>query len=415
MNILKKAVYLIIGTAIFACNDPNIVGINLPDSAKFTINNDSIENFVLTTVLVDSLRSDESLNLLLGQITNDPIFGENTGAFFQQMLLPSNNIEEISNIVVDSVIMVYTYSDYYGDLNENDDFEISVYELEESIYKDSMYYSNYLPTYNSTNLAVNKFIIQGDSISSSVLKIQLSNSFGEKIINASGTDDMIDDETFLEFFKGFYVEATASNTIMYLNPITDKSRFSIFYHKNGEVDSVRSFDCDFGGDAARINTFNEKTDIYSTLNPDYRYLQSMAGHKIEFVFTDLVSIQEKLEGKAINRVTVDLETIEGDIYKAHEKLSLVRECVGCLPPPRQNDTTIVFLTDFTIEGESHFGGVLKPDGTYSFNITRYFAQLLNNPKYTDKLYILSNGAAANANRTIIDTKKININIIFTEI
>ena len=404
MNILKQAAYLIIGTAILACNDPNVVGINLPDSAKFTINNDSIENFVLTTVVEDSLRSDESINLLLGQITEDPIFGENTGAFCQQMLLPANNIEEISNIVVDSVFITYTYSDFYGDLNENEDLEISVHELEESIYKDSIYYSDYTPIYNSTNLAVNKFIIEGDSNSSSYLKIQLSNSFGEQIINASGSDDMIDDEAFLEFFKGFYVEATASNTIMYLNPIADKSRFSIFYHEIG-VDTMLSFDCDFGGDAARINLFNEKTAIDTALNPDYRYIQSMGGHKIEFIFTDLPSIQQKVEGKAINRVTVDLKTIEDNNYASHEKLFLVRET---------NEGKIVFLTDFTIEGESHFGGELK-DGIYSFNITRYFVQLLNNPEYTDKLYILSSGAAANANRTILEYSKININIIFTEI
>tara|TARA_B110000902_G_scaffold258877_1_gene329318 strand:+ start:189 stop:1400 length:1212 start_codon:yes stop_codon:yes gene_type:complete len=403
MNILKQAAYLIIGTAILACNDPNVVGINLPDSAKFTINNDSIENFVLTTVVEDSLRSDESINLLLGQITEDLIFGENTGAFCQQMLLPANNIEEISNIVVDSVFITYTYSDFYGDLNENEDLEISVHELEESIYKDSIYYSDYTPIYNSTNLAVNKFIIEGDSNSSPYFKIQLSNSFGEQIINASGSDDMIDDEAFLEFFKGFYVEATASNTIMYLNPIADKSRFSIFYHEI-DIDTAISFDCDFSGDAARINIFNKKT-IDTTLNPDYRYIQSMGGHKIEFIFTDLPSIQQKVEGKAINRVTVDLKTIEDNNYASHEKLFLVRET---------NEGKIVFLTDFTIEGESHFGGELK-DGIYSFNITRYFVQLLNNPEYTDKLYILSSGAAANANRTILDYSKININIIFTEI
>ena len=404
MNILKQAAYLIIGTAILACNDPNVVGINLPDSAKFTINNDSIENFVLTTTAEDSLRSDESINLLLGQITEDPIFGENTGAFCQQMLLPANNIEEISNIVIDSVFITYTYSDFYGDLNENEDLEISVHELEESIYKDSIYYSDYTPIYNSTNLAVNKFIIEGDSNSSPYLKIQLSNSFGEQIINATGTDDMIDDEAFLEFFKGFYVEATASNTIMYLNPIADKSRFSIFYHEI-DIDTAISFDCDFSGDAARINIFNKKTTIDTTLNPDYRYIQSMTGHKIEFIFTDLPSIQQRIEGKAINRVTVDLKTIEDNNYASHEKLFLVRE---------KNDGKIVFLTDFTIEGESHFGGELK-DGIYSFNITRYFVQLLNNPEYTDKLYILSSGAAANANRTILDYSKININIIFTEI
>ncbi|MGY8951698.1 MAG: hypothetical protein ACKVJW_07925, partial [Flavobacteriales bacterium] len=196
---------------------------------------------------------------------------------------------------------------------------------------------------------------------------------------------------------------TASNTIMYLNPIADKSRFSIFYHEI-DIDTAISFDCDFSGDAARINIFNKKT-IDTTLNPDYRYIQSMGGHKIEFIFTDLPSIQQKVEGKAINRVTVDLKTIEDNNYASHEKLFLVRET---------NEGKIVFLTDFTIEGESHFGGELK-DGIYSFNITRYFVQLLNNPEYTDKLYILSSGAAANANRTILDYSKININIIFTEI
>ena len=74
----------------------------------------------------------------------------------------------------------------------------------------------------------------------------------------------------------------------------------------------------------------------------------------------------------------------------------------------------VFLTDFTIEGDAHFGGEL--DGTtYSFNITRYFVQLLTNEEYTDVLYLLASGGAANSNRTILDNSKVSINIIYTEI
>ena len=38
-----------------------------------------------------------------------------------------------------------------------------------------------------------------------------------------------------------------------------------------------------------------------------------------------------------------------------------------------------------------------------------FYQLLNDTEYTNKLYILSSGAAVNANRTIIDNSKISIN------
>ena len=92
-----------LGVGLFACDDPNVIGLDLPGSARFTISNDSIQNFETSTISEDNLRSDESLHLLLGQI-NDPIFGLNQGGFITQMLLPSNNISEISNVIVDSVI-----------------------------------------------------------------------------------------------------------------------------------------------------------------------------------------------------------------------------------------------------------------------------------------------------------------------
>ena len=132
MNIFRKSAYLLLGAVLFACNDPNVIGLELPDAAKFTINNDSITNFNISTLSEDSLRSDESLHLLLGQI-NDPVFGENKGSFLTQMLLPVNNIEEIQHVVVDSVFITYSYTDFYGDLNENNDLDISVFKLEEDV------------------------------------------------------------------------------------------------------------------------------------------------------------------------------------------------------------------------------------------------------------------------------------------
>ena len=135
------------------------------------------------------------------------------------------------------------------------------------------------------------------------------------------------------------------------------------------------------------------------------YIQSMAGYKAEFLFNDIPHIQNMLIDKSINKVTIDFEIIDNMNYPPHEKLYLVRET---------NEGNIDFLTDFTIEGEEHFGGILN-GSTYSFNITRYFSQLLNNPEYTNKLYVLGSGSAANASRTILDNSKISINIIYCEI
>ena len=80
MNIFNRVSCIVIVVTTFSCNDPNVVGLELPGSARFTISNDSIQNFETSTISEDSLRSDESLYLLLGQI-NDPIFGLNQGGF----------------------------------------------------------------------------------------------------------------------------------------------------------------------------------------------------------------------------------------------------------------------------------------------------------------------------------------------
>ena len=121
---------------------------------------------------------------------------------------------------------------------------------------------------------------------------------------------------------------------------------------------------------------------------------------------DLDVIKDTLEGKVINKVTIDFDVKSGSQseYEAHEKLVLVRV---------DNEGSNVFLTDFTIEGETHFGGKLDGD-IYSFNITRYFYQLLNNSSYTNDLYLMPAGAAINANRTIL-SKDIKITIHYSEL
>ena len=403
MSILKKCAFISILVTIFGCNDPDVIGLELPGAARFTISNNSIQQFETSTISEDSLRSDESLHLLLGQI-NDPIFGLNQGGFITQMLLPSNNISEISNVIVDSVKITYSYSQYYGDLNESGDLNISVYELGEDIYKDSVYYSNFISQNSTENISIGHKIYDGDSSQSSYIDINIKNSFGEYLLDQTGTNNMVDNESFLDFFKGIVVQATASNTILYLNPNADKSRFSIYYHEIG-VDTAVSLDFDLGGNSARINQFNSKDSTFINMELGKEYLQSMSGHKMKFKFLNLDSLKNLFSKKAINKVSINFECLEDVEYLPHEKLYLVRE---------KADGKIVFLKDFTIEGDQHFGGEID-ENIYSFNITRYFVQLLNNEEYTDVLYLLPSGGSANANRTILDNNKTRINIIYTEI
>ena len=130
---------ILLGLIGVSCSDPSNIGLEVqPPSDNIFINDITSFNWQKAqTESEDSLRTDEALNLILGEI-NDSEFGKNIGGFFTQALLKENNIDLGANPIVDSVIMSYTYSGYYGDLNEFS--EIEIFELSNSIYKDSTYY-----------------------------------------------------------------------------------------------------------------------------------------------------------------------------------------------------------------------------------------------------------------------------------
>jgi hypothetical protein len=237
-----------------------------------------------------------------------------------------------------------------------------------------------------------------------ILKVKLNNDFGDLILGLEN-EGLKDNEVFLENFKGISVVASAQNTMLYLNPNGSNSSLTIYYRNDESGPETLSLNFELGGEAARISLFNEKNNAIFEYDSNV-YLQSMAGYKGKITLGDLDVVKDTLEGKVINKVTIDFDVAPDSQskYLAHEKLILVRV---------DNEGSNVFLTDFTIEGETHFGGKLD-GGIYSFNITRFFYQLLNNSSYTNDLYLMPSGAAINANRTIL-SENIKLTIHYSEL
>ena len=390
---------LFIGLIAVSCTDPNTIGLEVqPTPNNIIISSASFEGITSATESEDSLRTDEALNLILGRII-DPYFNDNTSSFLTQILLTENNIDLGDNPIIDSVILSYTYSGYYGDL-EQFTSSLEVLQLPEDIYKDSIYYNN------SFDIAIGNMdnvdtVILSDNPDEPFLRVKLKNKFVEEIFKES---ILKDNETFLQEFKGISVLALSINPMLYLNPDGSNSFLKIYYH-NDESDTL-SLDFELGGDAARINLFNPKPLSNLNQEVDKRYIQSMAGYKMKIAVNNTDSIKELLAGKVINKVTMSFDVGAGsqNEYAAHDKLFLVRV---------NEDGNNVFLTDYTIEGETHFGGNLENE-KYEFNITRYFYQLLNNSSYTNDLYLLPAGAAVNANRTILE-KDIVLTIHYSQL
>jgi len=396
---------LIIGLIAVSCTDPNTIGLEVqPTSDNIIISNANFEGLSSASESEDSLRTDEALNLILGKIKHDydSEFGLNKAAFYTQILLTENNTDLGNNPIVDSVVMSYTYSAYYGDFDDFTSLDVSL--INEDIYKDSIYYSNEFDMLIGNMDYVDDFKLSND-LSDPFLRIKLSNNFGQEILDLEN-EGLKDNETFLENFKGISVIASAQNTLLYLNPTGSNSFLKIYYHNDESGSDTLSLDFELGGDAARINLFNPKPLANLNQDEDKIYIQSMAGYKAKIAVNNTDSMKSMLEGKSINKVTMSFDVPEGSQseYVAHDKLFLVRV---------NEDGSNVFLTDYTIEGETHFGGRLEDD-KYEFNITRYFYQLLNNDAYTNDLYLLPAGAAVNANRTILN-KDIKLTIHYSEL
>ena len=134
MNITGSKILIIFFVIIIflsACDESSELGLEVqPNSDKIEIFNNfltqtgQLPSFVLTTESVDSLRSDEPSSLLLGSI-DDPIFGENISSFLTQISLSQSNIDLGSNPIVDSVVLSYSYSGYYGDLTSLNNIQVN--------------------------------------------------------------------------------------------------------------------------------------------------------------------------------------------------------------------------------------------------------------------------------------------------
>ena len=343
----------------------------------------------------DSIQTDEPSSLILGEIKEDPIFGYSSSAFCTQILLLNNNIELGSNPVIDSVILTYSYNDYYGELVEFN--SIDIYSLEEDIYRDSIYYSSssFISNLNQ-NWVEDYNLIQGNNS----LRIKLKNEFGQDILNL-GDAGIVDNQVFLESFKGISVSAQSENTMLYLNSNGVNSHLKLYYHN--DTSDTLSLDFELGGDAARISLFNPKSinDI-NQIEGD-RYIQSMGGSRLKVSLKNINEIRDLLLGKVLNKVTLSFYVNDFDnIYKPHDLLRLVK---------LENGLTLLLADAY--EGSTHIGGNLE-NGIYEFNITLYFNEILQGNSNLYQLYLFSATPAENANRTIL-SEDIELTIHYSEL
>lgn len=405
-NTLKNSNFFLLCllALLFSCEkNPSDIGLNLQDENEIIIGN------LIDTVTIkaftkreDSLSSDEKTYALLGSYL-DPVFGYTEASFVTQMRLASSNISFGENPIADSIVMCLDYRSYYGDTTIAQTIEI--YELEKSIYLDSTYYSNFnIGDYTPSQklIGTKTYLPQPND---SCLVIRLNDTFAQQIVSAN-SDQLLNNDNFLQFFKGFYVRTQPNmdqSSIIYFNLLSTKSKVTLYYHNS---EGSQKYDFVFNSSCARINLFNHNYDLstISSINDttgsdSLLFLQAMSGLNAKITFpyiSNFTNFPLLAFVRAELIVPIKTDDASSSIYKAPSKLLLVAY---------NNNGEYEFLPDYFV-GTDYFGGNVNNEYTeYRFNISRYIQQLAYKQRSDFGIALFVADNRISANRVIIKGPK----------
>ena len=430
INKMRTAVVLsaifFIGALVTQCKkDKSQLGLNVhPQSDQielFTVDTVSLYTYTVTS---DSIVTDElSSASLLGSYI-DPYFGKVKASLYTQIRLEGSvdftpDGGTLGDLAIDSVVLYLAIKSGYGNLQPQ---TFEVYQMAESIFIDSTYYSNRTIATETTNLVETgqgtitpnpnaPGYVNGLITSESILRIPLSvNDFALPIINQSGTGVLNandGDGYFVDWFKGIYITTNTpqginEGAILYTDPLSTNSKVTIYYRDNSglpaDYDTIQ-FDLNINSSSARFVNFEqdysgtmvESQLMDSTEGQDVFFLQTMGGVRSRIALPFIENLLDS-SNMIINKaeLIMPVQYYPSDAYVPSEELFLVRTL---------EDGGISFIPDYT---DDRGGNYIASSSSYTFNITRYLNQLIAGEYKNLPLTIVSGGNAVTANRVVFN-------------
>lgn len=393
---------------MFSCNKPVLnENATLPSNSLGVEFTDTL-TLKTYTVREDSLKTDGLAINLLGFV-DEPVFGRNAASIYAQFSLPVDNINLGSNLTVDSVVLSLQYAGSYGRFNLP--VNLNVYRITDRLYADSAYYSG--RTFGTQTTVLGSLTNYAPNITDSVahtfphdtsnhapqMRIRLDNSFGQDILNQSGSSNVTDNDAFLNYFGGLYIapDTTKPGTgMLYFDLGASESKLSIYYNDtvvnfyiDSRAETVTHFKHNYAGSsvAGVLNSSNPNGD-------NLVFAQSMAGVKGK-VFVPYI---KNLGNIAINKAELEM-TVVSDNGNYDNPYQLIANGIDSLGAN-------ALLPDQLIS-DSYFGGykTSETDGgtdvvRYKINLARYYQGLVNG-KVDTGVYVFPTPPNREADRVVL--------------
>jgi hypothetical protein len=410
--LLAAAGILLLLSFFISCKkDPQTLGYDLVENNPLEVVFCDTVTVVAYSELEDSIRTDETTYNLLGSFY-DPVFGKTSATVFTQISLSSTNPDFGTNPQCDSLTFSLQYTGYYGDTTTVQ--TIRLYEITESLFLDSVYYSVQTVTYDAAELASYTFAPHpNDSVLIDTtsyephLRFTMPPALGDRILTAPSSA-LDSNSSFREYFKGLAIipddiaTGPGMGSLLYFNFYANISRINLYYH-NDEEDSLsyrialnatsnaRFTHVDHFGYEQADELFRQQLLQYDTaLGKSMLYLQSTAGVKTRIEFPYLMNL--------VSDNNIAINEAQLVFYNQDPESSY--------PPPQElalygtNDSTLFYLDDQSQDADYFDGNYNKP--RYRFRISRYIQEVLLGDQDNIGLYLFTTGASINGNRVILN-------------
>jgi hypothetical protein len=238
-------------------------------------------------VITESLERTDSMRVyptddhVLGNITNDPIFGTTNATMYFQLrpsFFPFFIAGSKDSLVVDSAILILSYKGFYGDTTKPVKVQLKRISTATPLDVLKLYPSNYPELYNfktDQNLGettvdfarINDSLYTRFEASTKTIRIKLSKSFATQFLKEFDSNNAYRSDTTLRaYFPGFSLTADESankNVLLKINLLDSNTKLALYYNTNATASNATA-----PRDTAVVNF---KFDLYS--NGDVNFIK----------------------------------------------------------------------------------------------------------------------------------------------
>lgn len=366
----------------------------------------------------------------------DERFGSVRAGIVTQVRLSVNNVGPSDpDLVCDSLVLSLAFSTIEPIYGDPDPQTISVFRMNEDLYIDSIYQSNRIPSVDVVDLvdgAPRQFtpstttgpVIDGDTLVPQ-LRIPLSTSLGSDLLALWGQPELIDNTSFLAYFKGLYivpsngVQTALQGGVWNMSLLNGASKMTLYYHGLDGV--ATSFDFLIGTSSLRYTTSEfdhaaaptpgvPQALADSTLGLVETYIQALGGLRTEvrFPFLDRyagTSFIAVAKAELVVRISEDYH----ETYTPPAQLFAFRKA---------DDGSDLTVPD-QISGQGQVGGFYDADAKeYRLNLTRWVQGVINGTYPNTGLSLVPGGSGVSVARATLggpmnSTEPMSLMITFT--